>query len=92
MTNEDVISTVAVVIILLIIYYFATFQKRKQEKELKKLQDTLKKGDKVITVSGIAGVVEEIFTDRVVIKTYPDSVKISVEKWSIATLDDRKII
>ena len=91
LTKEDIISTAVVVLILLVIYYFGTYTNKKREKELKKLQDNLKEGDKVITVSGISGVIDEIFEDRVIIKTYPDSVKISVEKWSIATLDDREI-
>jgi len=91
LTKEDIISTAVVVLILLVIYYFGTYTNKKREKELKKLQDNLKEGDKVITVSGISGVIDKIFEDRVIIKTYPDSVKISVEKWSIATLDDREI-
>ncbi len=91
MEKDEIISTIVLAIIILIVYYFGTYQRRKQEKDLKKLQDNLKKGDKVITVSGIAGEVDEIVEDRVILKTYPDGVKISVEKWSIATLDDRKI-
>ena len=91
MTKEDIISTAVVVLILLVIYYFGTYTNKKREKDLKKLQDNLKEGDKVITVSGISGVIDKIFEDRVIIKTYPDSVKITVEKWSIATLDDREI-
>ena len=91
LTKEDIISTAVVVLILLVIYYFGTYTNKKREKDLKKLQDNLKEGDKVITVSGISGVIDKIFEDRVIIKTYPDSVKISVEKWSIATLDDREI-
>ena len=91
LTKEDIISTAVVVLILLVIYYFGTYTNKKREKELKKLQDNLKEGDKVITVSGISGVIDKIFEDRVIIKTYPDSVKITVEKWSIATLDDREI-
>lgn len=91
MSKEDVISTAVVVVILLVIYYFGTYQRRKQQKELEKMQENLKKGDKVITVSGIDGEIDEILEDRVILKTYPDNLKISVEKWSIATLDDRKI-
>lgn len=91
MEKDEIISTIVLAIIILIVYYFGTYQRRKQEKDLKKMQDNLKKGDKVITVSGIAGEIDEIVEDRVILKTYPDGLKISVEKWSIATLDDRKI-
>jgi preprotein translocase subunit YajC len=78
------------VIILLVIYYFGTYSNKKREKELRKLQDNLKEGDKIITVSGISGVIDKILEDRVIIKTYPDFTKITIEKWSIASLDDRE--
>jgi len=90
LSNEDIISTVVIVIILLVIYYFGTCSNKKREKELRKLQDNLKEGDKIITVSGISGVIDKILEDRVIIKTYPDFTKITIEKWSIASLDDRE--
>ena len=35
--------------------------------------------------------IEEILEDRVILKLYPDDVKVSIEKWAIAGLDDRYI-
>ena len=91
MNTQEIISTIVIVCIVLCIYYFATFPRKRQQKELKKMQDELKLGDKVISFSGIAGEVCEILEDRVIIKTYPDGVRISLEKCTIAGLDDRKI-
>ena len=34
---------------------------------------------------------DEIEEDRIILKTYPDNVKMSVEKWAVAGLDDRNI-
>lgn len=82
---------IVIVVIVLLIYYFATWNSRKHAKELKSMQNELKKGDKVVTFSGLAGVIEKIEEDRVIISLYPDKVKISVEKWAIAGLDDRTI-
>ena len=91
MELEQILTTLAFVAVLLVIYYSGTWQRRKNQKELKKMQDNLKKGDKVITFSGLAGVVEEVLEDRIIISLYPDKTKISIEKWAIAGIDDRTI-
>ena len=91
MDLKQILTTLAFIAILLIIYYSGTWQRRKDQKELKKMQDNLKKGDKVITFSGLAGVVEETLEDRVIISLYPNKTKISIEKWAIAGIDNRTI-
>lgn len=91
MDIEKICTTIAVVLIILIIYYMSSSQRKKQEKELKKLQDNLKKGDKVITYSGLSGIIEKIEDDRIILKTYPNKIKLSVEKWAVVSLDDRGI-
>lgn len=91
MTTEEILSTLVIICIVLVIFYMATWQRRKQQKDLKKMQSELKKGDRIITFSGITGKVDSILDDRVIIEAYPDKVKLSVEKWAIAGLDDRKI-
>lgn len=55
------------------------------------MQDNLKKGDKVITYTGLSGIIEEVLEDRIILKTYPDDVKLSIEKWAVAGIDDRTI-
>ncbi len=66
-------------------------ERKKEEKKVKKMQNELKEGDKVITYSGLAGIIEKIEEDRIILKTYPDNVKMSIEKWAVAGLDDRSI-
>lgn len=91
MNIKDILTTIILVIIILWIYYMVCLQRKKQEKEIKKMQDELKKGDKVITYSGLAGVIDKVEEDRIILKIYPDNIKVSVEKWAIAGLDDREI-
>ncbi len=91
MEVKDVLTTIILIILIFVIYYMVSMQRKKEQKEIKKMQDNLKKDDKVITYSGLAGVIEEIKDDRVILKTYPDNIKISVEKWAIAGIDDRTI-
>lgn len=55
------------------------------------MQDDLKEGDKVITYTGLSGTIEKILEDRIIIKTRPDNIKLSIEKWAVAGIDDRNI-
>lgn len=88
--NKNIIYTIAIIIIILIIYYFGTEQKRKEQKQLKKFQDSLKKGDTIVTISGIIGTIEEIEDDEVTIITSKEKTKIQIEKWAIVSLYDLK--
>lgn len=87
----EYIQFIVTVILILIIFYFANLQNKKQEKELKKMQSEIKKNDRIITYSGLSGIVDDVLEDRIILKTYPEEIKISIEKWAIAGLDDRKI-
>lgn len=91
MDTYHIITTCVLVVIILIIYYASMWPRKKQEKELIKMQDNLKKGDKIITFSGLAGVVDDVVDDRIIVKLYPKGNKISIEKWAIAGIDDRTI-
>lgn len=85
----EYIQFIVTIIIILVIFYIANVLSKKQEKELKKMQSEIKKDDKIVTYSGLSGIVSEVTDDRVIVRTYPNMVEISVEKWAIAGLDDR---
>lgn len=87
----EYIQFIVTIIIILVIFYIANSLSRKQQKELKKMQSEIKKDDKIITYSGLSGIVSEVMEDRVIVKLYPNMTEISIEKWAIAGLDDRKI-
>ena len=89
MSVKDILTTLVLVVIIFLIYYISYFENKKQQKKIKKLQDELKEGEKVVTYTGLSGIIEKIEEDRIILKTYPDNVKISIEKWAIAGLDDR---
>lgn len=91
METKQLIITIVTILLILVLYYITLLPKRKQEKEIKKMQNELKKGDKVITYTGLSGTIEEILEDRIILNTRPDNIKLSIEKWAVAGLDDRTI-
>ena len=69
-------------LIFVVMWLFMIRPQRKQQKELEKFRNELKKGDKVITAGGIYGTIAEIQDTTVLIKV-DGEVKIRVDKTSI---------
>ncbi len=69
-------------LIFVVMYFFMIRPQRKQQKELENFRNSLKKGDKVITVGGIYGILDQVKENIVVIKV-DDNTKIRVSKNSI---------
>ena len=73
---------VMLLLIFVVMWFFMIRPQRKQQKELQKFRDGLKKGDKVVTVGGIYGTVTEIRESKVMIEIDKD-VRILVDKNSL---------
>ena len=65
-----------------VMWLFMIRPQRKQQKELEKFRNELKKGDKIVTAGGIYGTVAEI-QDRTVLIKVDGEVKLRVDKNSI---------
>ena len=68
----------------LIFYFLLIRPQRKQQKELKERQDSLKAGDKVVSAGGIYGIVREVQQDTVKLEIAPNTI-IKIAKTSIVT-------
>ena len=66
-------------LIFVVMWFFMIRPQRKQQKELENFRNSLKKGDKVVTVGGIFGTVAEI-KDTTVLIEVDNNVKIRVSK------------
>ena len=66
-------------LIFVVMWFFMIRPQRKQQQELQTFRDSLKKGDKVVTIGGIYGTVDEIKEGSVLIIVDKD-VKIRVSK------------
>ena len=70
---------VMLLLIFVIMWFFMIRPQRKQQKELQTFRDSLKKGDKVVTIGGIYGTVVELKDKSVLIEVDKD-VKIRVDR------------
>ena len=70
---------VMLLLIFVSMWFFMIRPQRKQQKELQKFRDSLKKGDKVVTIGGIYGTVVELKDKSVLIEVDKD-VKIRVDR------------
>lgn len=84
---REYVLYIAIIVIAFVMVYFP---RKRQEKVLKEMQDKLKQGDKILTFSGLSGTIESIENDKVVVLLNPDKVKVQIEKWAIAGLDETK--
>ena len=79
------LSLVPFVLIFVIFYFLVIRPQQKRQKELKTLLDALKKGDKIVTTSGIWGTVTNLGKDTVTLQI-ADNVKIKMQRENIARL------
>jgi len=72
-----------------VIFYFLLIRpQQKQRKEQQKLIEALKTGDKVVTSSGIHGLISNVKEKTVLLKV-ADNVKIEIDKAAVATVLER---
>ena len=72
-------------LIILIFYFFIIRPQNKKQKETEKMLNALKKGDKVVTVGGIYGVVSSTKEKTVIVKV-DDNTKIEFSRNAIASV------
>lgn len=69
-------------LMFVVMWFFMIRPQRKQQKELEKFRNALKRGDKVVTIGGIYGTVDEIKDKTVLIKV-DGEIKLRVDKNSL---------
>ncbi len=79
------LSLIPFVLIFVIFYFLLILPQQKKQKELRKMLEALKKGDKVITSSGIWGTITNLGKETVTIQV-SDNTKLKVQREYIARL------
>ncbi len=76
--SEGISSFIPLILIFVIFYFFLIRPQQKKVKEHKKMVESLKRGDKVITTGGIVGNIERIIDNDKVEVSISDDVKVEV--------------
>ncbi|THB63406.1 MAG: preprotein translocase subunit YajC [Spirochaetaceae bacterium] len=71
-------------LVFLIFYFLILRPQNKRQKEQKQMQESLKKGDKVVTIGGIRGTIASIKENTVVLKV-DDNTKIEFTRSAVAS-------
>ncbi|MBN1154206.1 preprotein translocase subunit YajC [candidate division KSB1 bacterium] len=74
-----------IILIFLIMYFLIFRPQMKRQKEQKKMIESVKKGDKIITIGGIFGTVVGVKDNSVILKV-SENTKIELARTSIARI------
>ena len=79
-------STMLMLIMMIAVFYFMLIRpENKRKKEAEQMRSAVKKGDKIVTIGGIVGIVVDVKENKIVMETGADQVRIEFEKWAIST-------
>jgi preprotein translocase subunit YajC len=82
----SLISTFLPFILIIGIFYFLIIRpQNKKQKETQKMLAALKKGDKIVTIGGVHGVISTVRENSVVVKV-DDNTKVEFSRSAIATI------
>ena len=79
-------SSMIMLVVMLAVFYFMLIRpENKRKKEAEEMRSAVKKGDKIVTIGGIVGVVVDVKENKIVLETGADQVRIEFEKWAISS-------
>ncbi|MEI6651487.1 MAG: preprotein translocase subunit YajC [Chlorobiaceae bacterium] len=85
---NPLIQIVPLVLIFVVFYFFMIRPQQKKQKDREKVLDSLKRGDKVVTIGGVHGTVAGIDTEKkTVLVQVSDSTKITFDRTAVANID-----
>lgn len=83
------LSFAPVVAIIAIFYFLIIRPQNKKQKETQRMLEALKKGDRVVTIGGIHGVIQSVREGSVIVKV-DENTKVEFSRSAIATVEAGK--
>lgn len=79
----ELLATLAPILLMFVVFYFLLIRpQQKKQKQVREMQSALEKGNKIITIGGLHGIVHVIDEDTVVIKS-DDGTKLTYDRAAI---------
>jgi len=82
----SLVGMLPMLLIVVALFYFMMIRpENKRKKEAEQMRSAMKNGDKVTTIGGITGTVVDVKSDRFVLESGADQVRIEFMKWALST-------
>lgn len=66
---EGLVGTLGPIILMFVLFYFLLIRpQQKRQKNVQQMQNNLSKGDKIVTIGGLHGIVDAVDEGKIVIK------------------------
>lgn len=82
--GNPIAQIIPLVLIIVVFYFFMIRPQMKKAKETKKYIESLKVGDKILTIGGIYGVVQKLNDDGTIIMAIEDGSKMKISKNAVS--------
>jgi preprotein translocase subunit YajC len=82
--QNSLMSFLPLIAIVVVFYFFMIRPQMKKAKEQKKYIESLKKGDKILTIGGIYGKIAEVREDGSIIMEVEDGTKMRISKNAVS--------
>ncbi|MDX2127496.1 MAG: preprotein translocase subunit YajC [Chloroherpetonaceae bacterium] len=86
-TGSTFINLLMPLLLIVVFYFFLIRPQQKKQKEREKTLDSLKKGDKVVTIGGLHGKVVGINPEKKTVMIDAGDVKLTFDRSAIATIE-----
>lgn len=84
----EMLGTLAPLILMFVIFYFLLIRpQQKRQKAVSQMQNDLKKGDKIVTIGGLHGIVDAIDEGKIVIKC-GDGSRLTYDRQAVREVTD----
>ena len=84
---ETLYQFLPIIIIFVLFYFLLIRPQKKRQNTVQQMQNSLKKGDKIVTIGGMHGTVEAIDELKIVIKS-PDGSKLTFDRQAIREVSE----
>jgi len=65
----DTLISLSPIILMFVIFYFLLIRpQQKRQKQVREMQDSLQKGDSIVTIGGLHGVIDAIDEGKIIVK------------------------
>ncbi|MCM3164999.1 MULTISPECIES: preprotein translocase subunit YajC [Bacillaceae] len=79
----EMLGTVLPLVLMFAIFYFLLIRpQQKQQKAVREMQNSLQKGDKIVTIGGLHGILDSVDENKIVLKV-GDGTRLTFDRKSV---------